>query len=72
MPRPRISATGVSYTVHLPKELSDHVLRIACQEFETPSTVLRRLYRLGLRVELRRTASAEAGKRKAVAHVAGE
>jgi hypothetical protein len=61
---PRISATGIVYNVVLPPDLSDHVLKIAEREFEKPTTVLRRLCRLGLRVELRRTASA-AGRKAA-------
>jgi hypothetical protein len=55
---PRIRATGIAYTITLPRELSEHVLAIAEREFDTPTTVLRRLFRLGLRVELRRTANA--------------
>jgi hypothetical protein len=53
----RLTANGTIFTVCLPRDLSNQVLKIADREFEKPTTVLRRLFRLGLQAELKRTAN---------------
>ncbi len=48
-------AESTAFSLRLQKSLSDQVKAIADRNFETNSTVLRRLVRAGLEVESRRT-----------------